>query len=80
MAWRTLEEYLMLSYTFEDLKWAHKKDLISHDGWELIEQQHAYLKKFASKVRKIEGLLGQHKKEYHSLKKTLKIAQKKFRK
>ena len=80
MAWRTLEEYLMLSYTFEDLKWARKKKLISPDGWELIEQQQAYLKKFAPKLKKIEGLLGQHKKDYLNLKKTLKTAQKKFRK
>jgi hypothetical protein len=80
MAWRTLEENLMLSYTFEDLKWARKKKLISPDGWELIEQQQAYLKKFAPKLKKIEGLLGQHKKDYLNLKKTLKTAQKKFRK
>jgi len=80
MVWRTLEEYLMLSYAYKDLKWARKKELISPDGWELIEQQHAYLKKFALKKKKLEGLLTHHKKDYLALKKTLNTAEKKFRK
>jgi hypothetical protein len=46
MAWRAIEEFHMLNFTFNDLKWAYKKHLISIQGWELIEEQQKYLKKY----------------------------------
>jgi hypothetical protein len=78
--WRTLEEFLMLKFTFEDLKWARKNNLVTDAGWAIIKEQQTYIQKFNRKIPQIEKHLKAHKKDYQNLKKTLKSASEKFSK
>lgn len=76
--YRMIEEYHMLNYSFNDLKWARKKGLIHDAGWKLIEDQQMILAKYKTKITKIEKNLVGYKKELSSLKKTLESAKKKY--
>jgi hypothetical protein len=78
MAWRAIEEFQMLNFTFNDLKWAYKKQLISIQGWELIKEQQKYLKKYSKKISQLEKQLKIHQADNRNLKTTLKSATKKF--
>jgi len=78
MAWRAIEEFNMLNFTFNDLKWAYKKHLISSHGWELIQEQQNYLKKYSKKISQLERQLKIHRADNRNLKTTLKSATKKF--
>ena len=72
IGFRVLEEFHMLNYTFQDLKWAKKNKLISESGWNLIEEQQKELNKFKKLVPLWEKDLKFHRKELNDLKKTLK--------
>ncbi|MGE3611273.1 MAG: HEXXH motif-containing putative peptide modification protein [Bacteriovoracaceae bacterium] len=72
--WRALEEYWMLNYTYEDLKWAKKQGLISTKGWNIIEAQNKELKKAKKKIATWEMALKHHRKDLKDLKKVLKDA------
>ncbi len=76
--WRAIEEYWMLTYSYHDLKWAHKQGLISAKGWKLIQEQNKTLLSFKSKITKWEPLLKTHKTELNQLKKTLEKSRKKY--
>jgi hypothetical protein len=78
--WRAIEEYHMLNYCFEDLKWARRHKLISNDGWDLIKEQQAILRKFKTKIPVWEKQLSFHKNELRELKKTLTHATKHYSK
>jgi hypothetical protein len=78
--WRAVEEYHMLNFTFEDLKWAKRQKLISEDGWVLIKEQQAILRKFKTKIPLWEKKLKDHKKDLRDLKQTLTKAKKQFSK
>lgn len=74
--WRAVEEFYMLSYSFEDLKWAKEKGLIKSVGWKLIESQQTELLKFSTQVNEWEKKIGLYKKELNQLKLTLKNSRK----
>lgn len=78
--WRAVEEYHMLNFTFNDLKWARQRGLISDIGWELVSAQRKELTKAAKKVVLWEKKLKKYKKDLSSLKKELKTATKKYTK
>lgn len=78
--WRAVEEFHMLNFTFQELKWARKNGLIHQTGWKLIEEQQKELNKFKRYIPMWEKKLKIHKKELMDLKKTLKNAQKEFAK
>lgn len=73
--WRVCEEFHMLNYTYQELKWAHKKGLIYPTGWELIQEQQKELNKFKKAIPLWEKKLKAHKKDLSELKKTLKKAE-----
>jgi hypothetical protein len=76
--WRAIEEYYMLNYTFQELKWARKQDLIKDTGWDLIQEQQKELKKFTRLVPLWEKKLKAHKNDLRDLKQTLKKAEKDY--
>lgn len=80
MLWRALEEYHMLNYTFQDLKWARKNGLIHNTGWALVEEQQKSLMKYKKLIPVWEKKLKTHKKDLIDLKKTLNQALKEFKK
>ncbi len=73
--WRVCEEFYMLNYTYQELKWAHKKGLIYPTGWELIQEQQKELNKFKKAIPLWEKKLKAHRKDLTDLKKTLKKAE-----
>ena len=78
ITWRAIEEYWMLEYTFQDLKWARKQKLISETGWDLIIEQRNKARKFQSKITTWEKSLKRHKNDLKELKKELLKARKKY--
>ncbi len=78
--WRAIEEFHMLNFTFEDLKWARRKGLIHDAGWELILEQQKEVRKYQKFIPVIEKKLRHHKKELVDLKKTLKSSKAQFTK
>lgn len=78
--WRCLEEYYMLNFTFNDLKWANKQALINRTGWSLIQEQQKELKKFQKHVPKLVKKLTTHKNDFKILMETLKKAEIEFKK
>jgi hypothetical protein len=78
--WRAIEEFHMLNFTFQDLKWARKKGLIHKMGWQLIEEQQRELNKFKRLIPLWERKLKTHRKDLTELKKTLKKAQTEYSK
>ena len=78
--WRTVEEYYMLKYTYQELSWARKQGLINDRGWLLISEQQKILKRFSRKISLWEFKIGVHKKELKELKNTLKKALKDYQK
>ena len=78
--WRAIEEYHMLNYTFNDLKWSHERGLIHRKGWDLIQEQQYLLKQEERRVKNFEKKLNFHKKDLKNLKLTLKQAEKDFNK
>jgi hypothetical protein len=73
---RAVEEFLMLNFTFQELKWARKNELINNTGWKLITEQQKELVKYRNKVVLWEKKCGKFKKDIKALKKTLKTAEK----
>jgi hypothetical protein len=71
--WRAVEEYYLLSYSFEDLRRARKKGLIHKAGWELVEKQHKELRKNRLRVQSWEKQLKAHRKALRELKRELKV-------
>lgn len=80
MIWRAVEEFHMLNYTFEELKWARKNGLIRDTGWTLIQEQQKELNKFKKMIPQWEKKLKTHKKDLKDLKTTLNRARKDFAK
>lgn len=80
MVWRAVEEFHMLNYTFEELKWARKQGLIKDTGWTLIQEQQKELNRFKRLIPTWEKKLKTHKKELKDLKATLTKARKDFAK
>ena len=78
--WRAIEEFYMLNYTYEELKWARRKKLIHDAGWPLIQEQQKELNKFKKLIPLWEKKLKIHKKDLKDLKSTLKKAQKDYAK
>jgi hypothetical protein len=78
--WRAIEEFHMLNFTFQDLKWARKNGLIHDAGWELILEQQKEVRRYQKFIPVIEKKLRHHKKELIDLKKTLKTSKEKFTK
>jgi hypothetical protein len=78
--WKAIEEFHMLNFTFQDLKWARKNGLIHDAGWELILEQQKEVRRFQKFIPVIEKKLRHHKKELIDLKKTLKTSKEKFTK
>lgn len=76
--WRAVEEYHMLNFTFNDLKWAKKQGLIKDKGWKIIETQSKELLKVKKKVATWEKKLKTHRKDLKDLKKVLAQAQKTY--
>lgn len=77
---RAVEEYHMLNFAFDELKWAKKQGLIYDQGFTLIEEQNNELKKFKRNISIWEKDLGKFKKEFTTLSKTLAKAKKDFTK
>lgn len=78
--WRAVEEFHMLNFTFQELKWARKNGLIHQTGWKLIDEQQKELRKFKRLIPVWEKKLKIHRKDLLDLKKTLKNAEKDFAK
>ena len=78
--WRAVEEFHMLKYSFEDLKWAKKQGLITVTGWKIIQPQQKELLKFKTKVAGWEKKIKSHRKELLTLKSDLKANRKKYKK
>lgn len=76
--WRAVEEYHMLNYTYQELKWARKNGLIKDTGWKLIEEQQKELKKASRLIPLWEKKLKAHKADLKDLKATLKNAEKQY--
>lgn len=74
IVWRAVEEYHMLNYTFQELKWAKKQGLIKENGWKLIQEQQNELNKFKKLIPVWEKKLKTHRKDLKALKTTLKKA------
>lgn len=73
---RAVEEHWMLLYSYEDIKKAKKKGLISVEGWELVQTQY----KLIIKDKKLMKTWEQEvvKRELTSLKKALSNARQEF--
>lgn len=80
MIWRAVEEFHMLNFTFQDLKWAYKQGLIKETGWKLIEEQQKELGKFKKLIPLWEKKLKLHKKDLKNLKDVLRKSGKEFAK
>lgn len=78
--WRAVEEFHMLNFTFQELKWARKQGLIRDNGWDLISEQNKELMKFKKLIPLWEKKLKHHKTELKELKVTLKKAHKDYSK
>jgi len=78
--WRAVEEFHMLNYSFEDLKWARKQGLITETGWNIIRSQQKELLKFKMKVAVWEKKIKSHRKELLTLKSDLRVNRKKYSK
>ncbi len=78
--WRAVEEFHMLSFSFEDLKWAKSRGLIGKTGWDIINSQQKELLKMKKFIPSWEKKLKSHRKDLQKLKSDLKISRKKFRK
>lgn len=78
--WRAVEEFHMLNFTFQELKWARKNGLIYQTGWKLIDEQQKELRKFKRLIPIWEKKLKIHRKDLLDLKKTLKNAESDFAK
>lgn len=78
--WRAVEEFHMLNYSFEDLKWAKKHGLINKTGWEIINSQQKELNKMKKYISSWERQLKVHRKDLGKLKLELKLSKKKFKK
>jgi hypothetical protein len=78
--WRAVEEYHMLNFTFEDLKWAKTQGLIGKTGWDIVNSQQRELRKMARFIPVWERKIKSHKKDLQKLKADLKVSKKKFRK
>ncbi len=76
--WRAVEEFHMLNFSFEDLKWAKKNKLITETGWKIVSAQQKELQKFRSQIPKWERKLSFHKKDLQGLKTELKTKKKKY--
>jgi hypothetical protein len=75
MIWRAVEEFHMLNFTFQDLKWAHKNGLINERGWSLVQEQQKELLKFKKLIPLWEKRLKLYRSELKDLKTTLNKAQ-----
>jgi hypothetical protein len=80
MIWRAVEEYYMLSFTFEDLKWAKNNGLIHKKGWELVAEQKILIDKKKNDIKKLEKKLSFYKDDLINLKSALRKAKKDFKK
>ena len=80
MIWRAVEEYYMLSFTFEDLKWAKNNGLIPKKGWELVAEQKILIDKKKNDIKKLEKKLSFYKDDLINLKSALRKAKKDFKK
>ena len=80
MIWRAVEEYYMLSFTFEDLKWAKNNGLIHKLGWELVAEQKILIDQKKNDIKKLEKKLSFYKDDLINLKSALKKAKKDFKK
>ena len=78
--WRAVEEFYMLSYSFEDLKWAKKKGLINKRGWEIVSAQHREILRSRRHIASWERKIKKHRKELLSLKSELRLNRRKFQK
>lgn len=78
--WRAVEEYHMLNFTYQELKWARKQKLIYDSAWVLIQEQQKELKKSRKHILVWEKKLKFHRSELKELKKTLLKASKDFSK
>lgn len=78
--WRAIEEFYMLDYTYQELKWARKQGLINQMGWKLIEAQNAELSKFKRMIPNWEKKLKIHRKDLKDLKDTIRKATKIYKK
>jgi hypothetical protein len=78
--WRAIEEFHMLNFSYQELKWAKKNGLIHKTGWNLIQEQQKELMKFKKLIPLWEKKLKVHKKDLKELKATLKKAEKDFSK
>jgi len=78
ITWRAVEEYWMLDYVYQDLKWAKKNGLISKVGWDLIQEQKISATKLKTKIIVWEKSLKLHKKDLKDLKRELSVARKKY--
>ncbi len=74
ITFRAIEEYYMLNYCYEDLRWARKRGLIADQGWELIREQRKELLKFKGLLPRVEKTLRNHRSELKELKATLRKA------
>ena len=78
--WRAVEEFHMLKYSFEDLKWARKNKLITETGWKIVMAQQKELKKFEAKIPKWERRIIRHKKDLQALTAELRSKKKMYKK
>lgn len=78
MIWRAVEEFHMLNYTFEELKWARKQGLIKDTGWQLIQEQQKELNRFKRLIPVWEKKLKNHRKDLKELKTVLKQSAKNY--
>ncbi len=74
IAWRAVEEFHMLSFCYEDLRWARRQGLIADSGWDLISEQRKELLKFKRRLPTIERQIKRHRGDLRELKVTLKKA------
>ncbi len=78
--WRAVEEFHMLDYSYEELKWARHQGLIKKSGWDLIQEQRMILQKFKKQIPSWERKLKTHRSDLKELKSELKAARKDFQK
>ncbi len=78
--WRAVEEFHMLNFSFEDLKWAKSQGLIGKTGWEIINSQQKELNRMKKFLPVWERKLKAHRKDLLKLKSELRTNRKKFKK
>lgn len=74
--YRVIEEYYMLTFSYEDLKKAKRKGLIHQEGWELVQTQFKLLAKDKKNIAIWEKEVS--KRELNSMKKALELARQEF--